>query len=157
VTGIKYYSVIRILPDFKDPDVWKGLEKKCFDGSINYENYPAREYKYFDRLRILYLEYQAQLIGKNDAAREKTRLYREYIRECALAEAGVRTYRIYNKNRLRFGSLRASINKARSAEEKLGYALELIGMLTDDELFVKINMPAKRSDSPRTAFESVGE
>ena len=139
VIKYRYFPPERYQPNFKDPSVWKELKRKCFDGSINYENFPANEYKYFDKLRVLYLKFQAKVIGHSEAEQEERLIYNSYVRERERSEAGLRVYKIYNRNRLRFGSLKVSINKARSPEEKLYHALELISQLTDDELFVRIN------------------
>lgn len=135
----KYYPPGIYQPDFKNPLVWKDLKRKCFDGSINYENFPANEYKYFDKLRILYLKFQSNMIGHREAEQEERLIYNSYVRERERSETGLRTHRIYNKNRLRLNGLKISINKAETPEEKLKFALELISQLTDDELFVKIN------------------
>lgn len=55
------------LPDFSDPKVWQEFKRQCYDGTIEYEDFPADEYKYFDRLRITYLCYQYNHLPKDEA------------------------------------------------------------------------------------------
>lgn len=136
---MKYYTRRQPLPDFNNPAVWEQLKRRCFDGSINYEDFPAAEYKYFDRLRILYLTFSVGSLSRDDAEQKGKQFLKEYSRDVAERRRSAAVYRKYLVGRLRFGSLKIQINKAETAEDKLRYALELIGLLTDDELFVRVN------------------
>ena len=128
------------LPNFKDPDVWKSLKRQCFDGELFYEDFPADEYKYFDRLRTTYLEYQVNVLSKSEAAERERLLLREYQQSKQTASRSLEVYREYQANIKRLDSLRIEINKAQTVEGKLRAALEIVGIVTGDGNFANRNL-----------------
>ena len=130
----------KTLPDFKDPDIWNGLKKQCYDGGLIYKDFPADEYKYFDRLRTVYLEYQAIKISKYEAAEHERLLLREYRQSKQTAARSLEVYREYQANIKRLDSLRIEINKAQTVEGKLRAALEIVGIVTGDGDFMNRNL-----------------
>lgn len=130
----------KTLPDFGDPDVWNGLKKQCYDGRLIYKDYPADEYKYFDRLQMIYREYRAGDIRKKDAEAEERLLLKEYQQAKQTASRSLEVYREYQANIKRLDSLRIEINKAQTVEGKLRAALEIVGIVTGDGDFAKRNL-----------------
>lgn len=65
---MKYFK--KPLPRFSDSEVWQELKRQCYDGTIEYEDFPADEYKYFDMLRITYLKYKFAGMPKTEAAKQ---------------------------------------------------------------------------------------
>ena len=130
----------KTLPDFKDPDIWNGLKKQCYDGGLIYKDFPADEYKYFDRLRTVYLEYQAIKISKYEAAERERLLLREYRQSTQTAARSLEVYREYQTNIKRLNGLRIEINKAQTVEGKLRAALEIVGIVTGDGDFANRNL-----------------
>ena len=130
----------KTLPDFKDPDIWNGLKKQCYDGGLIYNDFPADEYKYFDRLRTVYLEYQANVFSKSEAAERERLLLREYQQSKQTAARSLEVYREYQANIKRLDSLRIEINKAQTVEGKLRAALEIVGIVTGDGEFANRNL-----------------
>ena len=128
------------LPNFKDPDVWKSLKRQCFDGELFYEDFPADEYKYFDRLRTTYLEYQVNVLPKSEAAERERLLLREYQQSKQTAARSLEVYQEYQANIKRLDSLRIEINKAQTVEGKLRAALEIVGIVTGDGDFANRNL-----------------
>ncbi len=130
----------KTLPDFKDPDIWNGLKKQCYDGGLIYNDFPADEYKYFDRLRTVYLEYQANVFSKSEAAEHERLLLREYQQSKQTAARSLEVYREYQTNIKRLNGLRIEINKAQTVEGKLRAALEIVGIVTGDGDFANRNL-----------------
>ena len=131
----------KTLPDFKDPDIWNGLKKQCYDGErFFYSDFPADEYKYFDRLRTTYLEYQANVLSKYEAAEHERLLLKEYQQSKQTAARSLEVYREYQTNIKRLNGLRIEINKAQTVEGKLRAALEIVGIVTGDGDFMRRNM-----------------
>ena len=129
------------LPNFKDPDVWKSLKQRCYDGErFFYNDFPADEYKYFDRLRTTYLEYQANVLSKSEAAERERLLLREYRQSKQDEARSIEVYREYQTNIKRLNGLRIEINKAQTVEGKLRAALEIVGIVTGDGDFMRRNM-----------------
>lgn len=130
----------KILPDFGDPDIWNGLKKQCYSGKLIYKDYPADEYKYFDRLQMIYREYRAGDIPKSEAEAQEQLLIKEYRNAKQTAARSLEVYREYQANIKRFDSLRIEINKADTLEGKLRASLEIVGIVTGDEDFMRRNL-----------------
>lgn len=131
----------KTLPDFKDPDIWNGLKKQCYDGErFFYSDFPADEYKYFDRLKMIYQEYKAGDIPKEEAEAQERLLLREYQQSKQTAARSFEVYREYQANIKRLDGLRIEINKAQTVEGKLRAALEIVGIVTGDGDFMRRNM-----------------
>lgn len=128
------------LPKFSDEAVWQELKKQCYDGTIEYEDFPADEYKYFDQLRLLYLKYKFAGMSKDEARRRELQLSCEYEQSKEADKIRLKVYKEYQDNIKRFDELRIKINKADEPMEKLRYALEIISVITDDECFMRINL-----------------
>ena len=130
----------KTLPDFGDPDIWNGLKKQCYDGRLIYKDFPADEYKYFDRLQMIYREYRAGDIPKSEAEAQEQLLIKEYQNAKQTASRSLEVYREYQANIKRLDSLRIEINKAQTVEGKLRAALEIVGIVTGDGDFAKRNL-----------------
>ena len=131
----------KTLPDFGDPDIWNGLKKQCYSCKLIYKYFPADEYKYFDRLQMIYREYKAGDIPKAEAESQEQLLAKEYRNAKQTASRSLEVYREYQANIKRFDSLRIEINKADTVEGKLRAALEIVGIVTGDKDFGRRNMP----------------
>lgn len=129
------------LPDFGDPDIWNELKKQCYSGKLIYKDFPADEYKYFDRLQMIYREYRAGDIPKAEAEAQEQLLVKEYRNAKQTAARSLEVYQQYQANIKRLDSLRIEINKAQTAEGKLRAALEIVGIVTGDKDFERRNMP----------------
>lgn len=130
----------KTLPDFGDSDVWSKLKKQCYDGRLIYKDYPADEYKYFDRLQMIYREYRAGDIPKEEAEAQERLLLKEYQQSKQTAARSLEVYREYQANIKRLDSLRIEINKAQTVEGKLRAALEIVGIVTGDGDFMRRNL-----------------
>ena len=130
----------KTLPDFKDPDIWNGLKKQCYDGRLIYKDFPADEYKYFDRLQMIYREYRAGDIPKSEAEAQEQLLAKEYRNAKQTAARSLEVCRQYQANIKRLDSLRIEINKAQTVEGKLRAALEIVGIVTGDGDFANRNL-----------------
>lgn len=133
-----YYK--KPLPKFSDEAVWQELKRQCYDGTIEYEDFPADEYKYFDQLRLLYLKYKFAGMPKDEALRRELQLACEYEQSKEADKIRLKVYKEYQDNVKRFELLKIKVNKADDPMEKLAYALEIIGIVTGDNIFKKINL-----------------
>ena len=130
----------KTLPDFGDSDVWNKLKKQCYDGRLIYKDYPADEYKYFDRLQMIYREYRAGDIPKSEAEAQEQMLIKEYRNAKQTASRSLEVYRQYQENIKRLDSLRIEINKSDTLEGKLRAALEIVEIVTGDGDFMRRNL-----------------
>lgn len=116
------------------------MKRQCHDGTLNYEDFPADEYKYFDRLRLTYLEFKFNSLPQEEAATRERLLLKEYQQAKQTASRSLEVYQEYQKNIKRLDSLRIEINKADTLEGKLRAALEIVGIVTGDGNFANRNL-----------------
>lgn len=128
------------LPCFSDHNVWLNLKRQCMDGTLDHGDFPADEYKYFDRLGIIYREYKEGNISKEEVRAQERIILKEYQQAKQIAARSLDVYRQYQENIKRFDDLRIEINKAVTAEDKLRPALRIVGIVTGDVDFARRNL-----------------
>ena len=69
--------------NFLDPDDFKKTEAECYKAGcsgtvIDYSEFPAAEYRYFERLCNVYASYNRGEMSKDDAAALKQKYYAQY-------------------------------------------------------------------------------
>lgn len=141
--GKKYYGNMEYIPkypDFKDPDVWQDLKRQCYDGTIDYSSFPAAEYKYFDKLRLTYLEYKFNGLSVEAAAARERRLYKEYLEAKKTEADAYEVYGTYQDSIKLVSGLKIKINKSGDLPDMLESALKAVGLLTNDKIFEKANL-----------------
>ncbi len=79
---------VKAPPDFLDPVVFKKLENDCYmasgkDMTIDYSNFPAAEYRYFERLCGVYIRFRHEEISLEDAKAQKQLFYKDYRNDLA--------------------------------------------------------------------------
>lgn len=74
--------------DFLNPEVFKKLETDCYKAgvrgcTIDYSNFPAAEYRYFERLCGVYTKYSRKEISLEEAKAQKLIFYKDYKNDLA--------------------------------------------------------------------------
>ncbi len=69
--------------DFLDPDVFRKLETECYKAGcqgtmIDYSEFPAAEYRYFERLCNVYASFSRGEMSQEDAAALKQKYFSQY-------------------------------------------------------------------------------
>ena len=126
--------------NFQDEAVFKKLESECYTDTLAFENFPAAEYKYFSRLRKIYSDYKFGGLDKDTAAKRKAGIYADYRQDAERDGLIGKVYAEYQENIRKAGTLRSEIDKAKTVEDKLRYALECIEVMTGETGFAKRNM-----------------
>ena len=78
----------KILPDFLDPEVFRKLETECYKAgiqgiTIDYSDFPAAEYRYFERLCGVYAQFNRSKITLEEAKAQKLKFYKDYKNDLA--------------------------------------------------------------------------
>ena len=126
--------------NFQDESIFKKLESECYTDTLVYDSFPAAEYKYFSRLRKIYSDYKFGGLDKDTAAKRKAVIYAEYMHDAERDGLIGRVYAEYQDNIRKAGTLRSDIDKAKTVEDKLRYALECIEAMTGEKGFAKRNL-----------------
>ena len=126
--------------NFQDEEIFKKLESECYTDTLDFDSFPAAEYKYFSRLRKIYSDYKFGGLDKDTAAKRKAGIYADYRQDAERDGLIGKVYAEYQKNIRKAGTLRSYIDKAVTAEDKLRYALECIEAMTGETGFSRRNL-----------------
>ena len=126
--------------NFRDEEIFKKLESECYTDTLVYDCFPAAEYKYFSRLRKIYSDYKFGGLDKDTAAKRKAGIYADYRQDAERDGLIGKIYAEYQNNIRKAGTLRSDIDKAKTVEDKLRYALECIEAMTGETGFSKRNL-----------------
>ena len=126
--------------NFRDEEIFKKLESECYTDTLVYDCFPAAEYKYFSRLRKIYSDYKFGGLDKDTAAKRKAGIYADYRQDAGRDGLIGKIYAEYQNNIRKAGTLRSEIDKAKTAEDKLRYALECIEAMTGETGFSRRNL-----------------
>ena len=126
--------------NFRDEAIFKKLESECYTDTLDFDSFPAAEYKYFSRLRKIYSDYKFGGLDKGTAAKRKAGIYADYKQDAERDGLIGRVYAEYQLNICKAGTLRSEIDKAKTAEDKLRYALECIEAMTGETGFARRNL-----------------
>ena len=126
--------------NFRDEEIFKKLESECYTDTLDFDSFPAAEYKYFSRLRKIFSDYKFNGLDKDTAAKRKAVIYTEYRQDAERDGLIGRVYAEYQENIRKAGTLRSDIDKAKTVEDKLRYCLECIEAMTGETGFAKRNM-----------------
>ena len=126
--------------NFRDEEIFKKLESECYTDTLDYDCFPAAEYKYFSRLRKIYSDYKFGGLDKDTATKRKSEIYADYRQDAERDGLIGRVYAEYQENIRKAGMLRSDIDKAVTAEDKLRYCLECIEVMTCETGFARRNL-----------------
>ena len=136
--------------NFQDEEIFKKLESECYTDTLDFDSFPAAEYKYFSRLRKIYSDYKFGGLDKDTAAKRKAGIYADYKQDAERDGLIGRVYAEYQLNIRKAGTLRSDIDKAKTVEDKLRYALECIEAMTGETGFARRNLNALYNEADTT-------
>ena len=126
--------------NFRDEAIFKKLESECYTDTLDFDSFPAAEFKYFSRLRKIYSDYKFGGLDKGTAAKRKAEIYADYRLDAERDGLIGRVYAEYQENIRKAGTLRSEIDKAATMEDKLRYCLECIEAMTGETGFARRNL-----------------
>lgn len=130
---------MKIILNFKDTDTFRKLERKAYDGTLDVSDFPPAEYKYFSELRKIYYAFKFEGLTKDDAEKQKAVLLRQYQENLHEHENCLAVYRHYQENIRLSEMLKTEIQKSHDIHDIAVTAIQIIGLLTHDECFIKTN------------------
>lgn len=130
---------MKIILNFKDKGIFSKLERQAYDGILDVSNFPPAEYKYFSELREIYYAFKFEGLTKADAKKQKVILLRYYREELQKQEDHLTVYHNYQNNIKISEMLKTEIQKSRDIHDIAMMAIQIIGLLTHDECFIKTN------------------
>lgn len=131
---------MKIKTDFSNPEDFRRLERLTYDGTLDYSDFPPPEYKYFSELRKIYYAFKFEGLSQEVAERQKKSLLIDYRRYLENFTHAVRTYGNYQDNIRQSEMLMTRIQKSQDIHEIAETAIQAVGLMTHDEVFIKTNL-----------------
>ena len=118
------------------------IEKAAMDGEMP-KLLTIPEKHLYRQLRALYTEYRAGKYTREQARQEKGVIYADFESTNKLFSVMAE----YQNNIRKAGTLRSEIDKAKTVEDKLRYALECIEAMTGETGFSRRNLNALHNEA----------
>lgn len=126
-------------PNFNDKQVFFELEEKAIDGQLDYENFPAPEYRYFSKLSKLGYKNRHNGWSKEICEQKQHEFKIEYKGCKERFERFFKAACRMQENIKRGEVMTWSINKARNDKDKLKYSLQALELILCESGFSKRN------------------
>ena len=112
---------------------FRKLERRAYDGQLDFSTFPAAEYRYFDRLRDIGYRVRHKGLPKDFAREERKRALCDYRDDIAVLTGNIRAAEQYTASRVRMGELVCAIYKEHAPLEKLRLALEFVELTVGED------------------------
>ena len=122
------------------PEEFRELEKSAYNGQLDFNEFPAAEYRYFDRVQNIGYRARHEGLPKEFAKQERDRAHKDYLTDIDERRNCLRAYKQYCDARIRFTELVALIYKSKAPLEKLRWALECVELTIGEDGFTKRNL-----------------
>ncbi len=116
------------------------MERKAWRGMLEYEDFPAPEYKFFDTVRRLGGQHRFDKVPAELLKDDVITARKVYRRERGELQYGLDINSKYQDAIKRSDQLKIAVEKAATIEDKLRFALECVGLLTNETEFAVRNL-----------------
>lgn len=117
---------------FQNPERFFQLEEQAIDGQLDYSDYPPEEYRYFSKLTKLGYCNRHKGWTKETCEQLQEEYRKEYRESCTERGERVQHMKRLQGKLIRSNELSRQLNLARSREEALDIALDLIENLLNE-------------------------
>ena len=112
--------------NFNDPEEFRRLERQAYDGQLDFNDVPAAEYRYFDRVQNAGYRVRCEGYPKDFARQDISMAKQDYLNDLDTLRNNLRAQKQYTEARVRMGQLVNEIYKEHSPLGKLRLALEFV-------------------------------
>lgn len=134
---------------FNNPEEFAKLKRLAYDGQLDFNGFPAAEYRYFDRIQDIGYRVRNEGYPKDWARTDCERAFCDYQDDIRALSASADAAKKYNESRIRMGGLVAMINKERAPMGKLRLALEFVELTVGEDGLAQRNLSNYLEQSPR--------
>ena len=126
--------------NFKDPEQFRAMERQAYDGQLDFNEFPAAEYRYFDRVQNAGYRVRHEGYPKDFARQDISMAKRDYLNDLDVLQNELRACAQYNDARVRMGQLVNEIYKEHSPLGKLRLALEFVEITAGEDGLASRNL-----------------
>lgn len=113
-------------------DEFRGLERSAWDGMLDFAEFPAAEYKFFDTVRTIGYRHRHEKYPMDFCKQDIEQARKVYEKEAEQLRYNLEANRAYQEAKRRSGELLNKIYKADDPAEKLDAALMCVELLTHE-------------------------
>lgn len=125
---------------FNDPVEFALLERQAYDGQLDFNAFPAAEYRYFDRIQSIGYRVRHEGLPRDFAQEERKKALKDYRNDIDVLEGNIRAAQRYTESRIRMDALICAIYKEHKPLKKLKLALEFVELAIGESGFAARNM-----------------
>ena len=126
--------------NFKDPEEFRKLECQAYDGQLDFNEFPAAEYRYFDRIQDIGYRSRHEGLTREQARSERGKALKDYRDDIDALTGNLNAARQYTESRVRMGALVDEIYKEHSPLGKLRLALEFVELTIGEDGLASKNL-----------------
>ena len=126
--------------NFKDPEEFRKLECQAYDGQLDFNEFPAAEYRYFDRVQNAGYRVRCEGYPKEFARQDISKAKQDYLNDLDTLRNNLRAQKQYTEARIRMGQLVNEIYKEHSPLGKLRLALEFVELTIGEDGLASRNL-----------------
>ena len=126
--------------NFNDPVQFRAMERRAYDGQLDFNSFPAAEYRYFDRVQNAGYRVRHEGYPKDFARQDISMAKRDYLNDLNTLQNNLRAHKQYTEARIRMGHLVSAIYKEHKPFEKLKLALEFVEVTVGEDGLARRNM-----------------
>lgn len=126
--------------NFKNPEEFAALERQAYDGQLDFNEFPAAEYRYFDRIQDIGYRSRHEGLTREQARSERDKALRDYQDDVYTLTRNLEAAAEYTDSRVRMGALVDEIYKEHSPLGKLRLALEFVELTLHEDGFARRNL-----------------
>ena len=136
----RHLSENMVKHNFKNPEEFAALERQAYDGQLDFNGFPAAEYRYFDRIQDIGYRSRHEGLTRELARSERDKALKDYRNDIDALTGNLNAARQYTESRVRMGALVNEIYKEHSPLGKLRLALEFVELTLHEEGFARRNL-----------------
>lgn len=136
----RHLSENMVKHNFKNPEEFADLERQAYDGQLDFNGFPAAEYRYFDRIQNIGFRSRHEGLTREQACRERDKALKDYRDDIDALTGNLNAARQYTESRVRMGALANEIYKEHSPLGKLRLALEFVELTLHEDGFARRNL-----------------
>ena len=126
--------------NFKNPEEFAALERNAYDGQLDFNEFPAAEYRYFDRVQNAGYRVRCEGYPKEFARKDIAGAKQDYLNDLDTLRNNLRAQKQYTEARIRMGQLVNEIYKEHSPLGKLRLALEFVELTIGEDGLASRNL-----------------
>lgn len=125
---------------FNNPEKFAELERQAYNGQLDFNEFPAAEYRYFDRIQGIGYKVRHEGFPRELAVQDRDKALKDYREDINVLAHNLNAERVYNESRIRMDTLVSGIYTERSALGKLRLALEFVELALGEDGFAERNL-----------------